>query len=99
MPNKTVSRSWGAMLLFITLLLATINVGAFALAPDDEPSLPNHSVSDNTAGTTQSTTGATASTQDEDELTLDPSQTRPSLDYVPSESISEDTSVSFPVDI
>ena len=99
MPNNTAGTSRGAMLLSIALLLAVVNAGVFALAPDDETSSANSSVSDNTAGTTQRTTGATESNQDEDELTLDPSQARPSLDYVPSETISEDKSVSFPVDI
>lgn len=99
MPNNTASTSRSAMLLSITLLLAAVNAGVFAQAPDDEPPSPNSSVSDNTADTTQRTTGATESTQDESELTLDPSQARPSLDYVPSETISEDKSVSFPVDI
>lgn len=99
MPNNTASSSRGAMLLAITLLLAAVNAGVFALAPDDEPLSPDGAISDNKASTTQSTAGATEATKDADELTLDPTQARPSLDYVPSETISEDKSVSFPVDI
>ncbi len=113
MPSRTASRAKTAPAPFAALLFVVSQwfVGAWALAIDEgslaltqnTQASDSDAVVDNAEATNDSTDSSEPTnsepTKKDTELAIDPSQARPSLDYVPSETISEDKSVSFPVDI
>ena len=112
MPSRTASRARTAPAPFAALLFVVSQwfVGAWALAIDEgslaltqnTQAADSDAVVDNaeaTNGSADSSEPTNSEPTKDTELAIDPSQARPSLDYVPSEAISEDKSVSFPVDI
>ncbi len=83
-------------LLLETCSVALLAAMAVSLGAQELPSETDGSVKQ----TEEITAVESGPSDDAQGLPADPSQAgRPSLDYVPSESISEDRSVSFPVDI
>ena len=92
---------------FVGAWALAIDEGSLALTQNTQAS-DSDAVVDNAEATNDSTDSSEPTnselsnsepTKKDTELAIDPSQARPSLDYVPSETISEDKSVSFPVDI
>ncbi len=69
------------------------------LAPETNTSSDDKTKGDTKTDAAQSASQSETPSASENELIINPSQARPNLDYVPSETISEDKSVSFPVDI
>ena len=93
MPNKQ-QISNRALWLGAALMIALSHSIA---AQDAAPEVP---LPQSTAGAESSSTGETSSSQNPQEPPIENAATaKPSLKYEPSERISEDSSVSFPVDI
>jgi hypothetical protein len=93
MPNKQ-QISNRALWLGAALMIALSHSIA---AQDAAPEVP---LPQSAAGATESSTDKTSSSQNPQEAPIENAATaKPSLKYEPSERISEDSSVSFPVDI
>ena len=93
MPNKQ-QISNRALWLGAALMIALIHSIA---AQDAAPEVP---LPQSAAGAESSSTDETSSSQNPQEAPIENAATaKPSLKYEPSERISEDSSVSFPVDI
>ena len=93
---------------FLGILLAAAQASVSSLAqtdatpapPADEPEAASlETTTPSTIGTPPDAAASTSGAPDNEDPIAGATTGRPSLDYEPSESISEDRSVSFPVDI
>lgn len=103
MPNKKLPpmRSLVRMTLCEWLVLSALLLGGYpaqALA-DQPPDRQTDTAAGAAAASTEQPRNSAEATDDSGAMPAPPADARPSLDYEPSETISEDKSVSFPIDI
>jgi len=98
MPNKPASAPYQASRLAATVLVAGL-LSVSGLAQESVATGPENAPPDQTADESPGEPQPKPDDSNPESIEGADREARPSLDYEPSEAISEDRSVSFPVDI